>query len=83
MKASSVHWEELADKTCAIIATCIKNRSQFESAATERQTTFESLMAAAIIQMIRQEIDPALVRAEPERVSRKRGTFWSRKRGTF
>jgi hypothetical protein len=52
-----VKWEKIADKTCEVISLCLKQRSTLEIAARKRQTTFESLMAAAIVQMIRDELE--------------------------
>ena len=60
MKELLIDWEGLGDKTVDIIAVCHENRSQLERAASQRQTTFDSLMAAAIVEMIREEIEPLL-----------------------
>jgi hypothetical protein len=53
-----VDWRVIGDRTCELISTCLKKRPQFEATARERRTTFESLMAAAIVEMIREEVEP-------------------------
>ncbi|MFN0019449.1 MAG: hypothetical protein ACKVP0_14380 [Pirellulaceae bacterium] len=52
-----MNWEKIADKTCEVISLSLKQRSTLEIAARKRKTTFESLMAAAIVQMIREEME--------------------------
>ena len=55
--ARHLDWGTIADRTCELVTTCLKQRPQFEAAARERQTTFKRLMAAAIVQMIREEVE--------------------------
>jgi len=57
MKRQPVDWVKIGDKTCELISVSLNKRSLLETAARERQTTFESLIAAAIVEMIREELE--------------------------
>jgi hypothetical protein len=57
MTRKPVDWGKIGDKTCELLSVYLKKRAVLEAAARERQTTFESLIAAAIVEMIREEIE--------------------------
>ena len=57
MKRKPVDWGKIGDMTCELISVSLNKRSLLEAAARERGTTFESLIAAAIVQMIREELE--------------------------
>lgn len=57
MKRKPADWGKIGDKTCEVISVSLKKRSVLEAAARERQTTFESLIAAAIVEMNREELE--------------------------
>ena len=60
MKESLIDWTGLGDKTYEVIVFCRENRKQLQRAASERHITFDCLMAAAIVGMIRDEVEESL-----------------------
>ena len=68
-----MNWETIAERKWEVICTCLKQRSTLEIAARQRETTFESLMAAAIVQMIREELYAAVASVLAFVLSLKRG----------